>query len=37
MPDEIRRTVVKEVAVWNWVPAWDPKDNTFIVLICLNG
>jgi hypothetical protein len=32
MPDEIPRTVVKEVAVCNWVPDWDPKDNTSIVL-----
>jgi hypothetical protein len=32
MPDEIPRTVVKEVTVCNWVPAWNPKDNTSIVL-----
>ena len=31
MPDEIPRTVVKDVAVCNSVPAWDPEDSTSIV------
>jgi hypothetical protein len=31
MPDEIPKTVVKDVAVCNWVPVWDPKDYTSIV------
>ena len=31
IPDEIPKTVVKDVAVCNWVPAWDPKDSTSIV------
>jgi hypothetical protein len=31
MPDEIPKTVVKDVAVCNRVLAWDPKDNTSIV------
>ena len=33
MPDKISRTVVKVVAVCNWVLAWDTKDNISIVLI----
>ena len=31
MTDKPRRTVVKDVAVCNWVPVWDPKDNTSVV------
>jgi hypothetical protein len=31
MPDEIPKTVVKDVAVCNWVPVWDPEVNPSIV------
>ena len=31
MPDEIPKTVVKDVAVCNWEPGWEPKGNTSIV------
>ena len=30
MAEGARRTIVKEVAVCNWVPAWDPKDKVSI-------
>ena len=31
MPDEPPSPRIKDVAVCNWVPMWDPKDSTSIV------
>ena len=31
MPDETPKSIVKDVAVCNWEPVCDPKDNTSIV------